>query len=393
MLNTAWTGRIQAIIVGLGLGLAFLMSINWWNIYAYHVPKCPHPNCVADFVAFYAQAQLIWDDRRSLYDLDKQLAYQNRIAPVEKVLPFVYPPITAALLAPLGWVPFSVAFVLMTVVNILLFLLSLRMLIRGLNLTPNQSHWLLLFFLCNFGVQVVIFYGQISALVLFLLTQHVLAQRQSKKISPGVWAGLLCVKPQLLFIPHFVLLLQRNWQNFLVAVLLVIILMGGSFGLIGTTAISDYFHVLRFMATENSWHNPLEGMHNLKALAGVWLPVPWNIYVWWGASGTVLIAVFRVNTQANLQNNGFEIRWITNSLALLLLSPHVFTHDLSLLVLPCALYLSQLKQAVPPGLGVVFILVAILPGVNYLFPTIMAITLSILFLLSLRLAKLRWTQR
>ena len=82
------------------------MSSNWWNIYTHHVPKCQHENCVADFVTFYAAAQLIWDDRQSLYDLDRQQVYQNRIAPVEKVLPFVYPPITAAFLAPLALVPF-----------------------------------------------------------------------------------------------------------------------------------------------------------------------------------------------------------------------------------------------------------------------------------------------
>jgi len=109
--SAAAVRRIKATIFGLGLGLTFLMSTNWWSIYAYRLPKCPYPNCVADFVTFYAQAQLLLDDRRSLYDFDKQLAYQKRIAPVDKVLPFVYPPITAAFLAPLALVPFSTAFI------------------------------------------------------------------------------------------------------------------------------------------------------------------------------------------------------------------------------------------------------------------------------------------
>ena len=46
------TKRLKACVVGVGLGLAFLMSLNWWNIYAHHVPKCNSDNCVADFVTF-----------------------------------------------------------------------------------------------------------------------------------------------------------------------------------------------------------------------------------------------------------------------------------------------------------------------------------------------------
>ena len=227
MVNDAWTSRIKAIIVGLGIGLAFLMSVNWWSIYAYRVPKCPHPNCVADFVTFYAQAQLIWDDRRSLYDLDKQLAYQNRIAPVEKVLPFVYPPITAALLAPLALVPFSTAFLLMTIVNLLLVGQSLRLLIRHLSLTTDQSHWLGVFTLCNFGVHAVVFSGQTSALVVYCLTRHVLAQRHDEKPSAGLWAGLLCVKPQYLAIPHFILLLRGRWRELFVGAVVSVTLVIG----------------------------------------------------------------------------------------------------------------------------------------------------------------------
>ena len=140
MASSSWTNRIKATLVGVGLGLAVLMSNNWWNIYTHHVPKCPaEKNCVADFVTFYAAAQMIWDDRQALYDLERQQIYQNRIAPVEKVLPFVYPPITAAFLAPLAWFRFSTAFLLLTIVNLLLIGQSLRLLMRHLNSIHRPS--------------------------------------------------------------------------------------------------------------------------------------------------------------------------------------------------------------------------------------------------------------
>ncbi len=391
MVNFAWTGRIKALIVGLGLGLAFLMSVNWWSIYADHRLKCLQPNCVADFVTFYAQAQLIWDDRRSLYDLEKQLAYQNRIAPVEKVLPFVYPPITAALLAPLALVPFSTAFLLMTIVNLWLVGQSVRLLIRHLSLTTDQSHWLVLFTICNFGVHAVVFFGQTSALVLYFLTRHVLAQRHDEKPSAGLWAGLLCVKPQYLAIPHFILLLRGRWRELFVGAVVSATLVIGLFLWIGIEASSQYFQLAqRMVRTDNDWWNQWRGMHNLRVLAIYWLPEAWSISIWWAATAVVIATLAWINRRSSAAKENFAPRWIANSLGLLIILPHLFTHDLTLLIIPCALLLSIGKPQVPIGLGVGLALIAILPAVNYLLPTIMATALAVLFLLSLRLATTHW---
>ena len=55
--------------------------------------------------------------------------------------------------------------------------------------------------------------------------------------------------------------------------------------------------------------------------------------------------------------------------------PHLFTHDLTLLIVPCALLLSLVKPQVPLGMGIGLVVLAILPAVNYLIPTIMAVAL------------------
>ncbi|HLN84917.1 MAG TPA: glycosyltransferase family 87 protein [Candidatus Limnocylindrales bacterium] len=390
MVNAAWTGRIKAIIVGVGLGLTFLMSINWWNIYAYHVPKCPDPNCVADFVTFYAQARLIWDDRRSLYDLDKQLIYQNQLAPVEKVLPFVYPPITAALLAPLALVPFSTAFLLMTIVNLLLIGQSARLLIRHLSLTPDQSRWLLLLAFCNYGVHGVVFYGQTSAIVLYVLTLHILAQRHEEKPSAGLWAGLLCVKPQYLAVPHFILLLGGRWREMLVGAAVSATLVIGLFLWIGIDASTQYFQLAqRMMTTDRDWWNQWRGMHNLRVLAIYWLPEAWSIIVWWILSALVVATLVWINRRSASYLETFAVRWIVNSLGLLIILPHLFTHDLTLLIIPGALLLSMSPSPVPPVLGIGLVIFALLPAVNYLFPTIMALALVLAFTASLFFAKSR----
>jgi len=101
----------------------------------------------------------------------------------------------------------------------------------------------------------------------------------------------------------------------------------------------------------------------------------------------VLLAVVWLNQRARHLSNGFEISWIGNSIALLLLSPHLFTHDLTLLVIPAALLLSICGSRVPVWLGVGLVVVGLLPAVTYLLPTIMAAALAIFFIFSLSLTR------
>jgi hypothetical protein len=78
-----------------------------------------------------------------------------------------------------------------------------------------------------------------------------------------------------------------------------------------------------------------------------------------------------------------------NCLGLLIVLPHLFTHDLTLLIIPCALLLSLIKPQVTPAIGVGLVTVAILPAINYLIPTVMAVALVTLFTASLFLARNR----
>jgi hypothetical protein len=383
-----WNRRIKAITVGIGFAVSMTLTSNWWRIYTEHVPNCVHDSCVADFVIFYAQPQMLLENPRALYDLDQQLAFQKRFVPTERVLIFPYPPITAALLMPLTLLSFSGAFLAMTMVNAGLLWATLRRLIRELNLTTDQTHWLVIATLCNFGIQATLSNSHGSIMILYILTRHLLAQKKRNQFASGLWAGMLCLKFQYLVLPHFVLLLHRAWRVFFTGVLVVTILIGGSFLLLGEHTFVQYLEIIRrYSGSEHDWTNPLRDMHNLRALAGVWLPAPWSGVAWFGTEAAVLIMVIWLNWRTRHVPHGFEISWIGNSIALLLLSPHLFTHDLSLLVVPTALLFSICRDFVPVWLGITVAVVGLLPAVNYLLPTIMAAVLAILFVFSLRLTK------
>ncbi len=383
--KTRW---IKAAIFGAGLGLALHMSGNWWNIYRDHVPRCGNENCVADFVPIFAQARMLWEHPTALYDSDQQLVYQKRFAPIERALVSPYPPIAIAFHAPLALLSISRGFLLITLLNVALLCGAFRRLIKDFNLSSDQTHWLLLLGLCNFGILATLANGQSSIIVLYFLTAHLSALKQGKEISAGCWVGMLCVKPQYLALPHFILLLQRKIPGAICGMLLALLLTGGAFLLLGMHTFLQYLHVIRVFSTENSWMNPLEAMHNLKALAGVWLPAPWNHRVWLSAAALVLVAVTWINLCARSLPDGPAICWFPNTIALLLLTPHLFTHDLSLLIIPCALFLRLFKGQVPTWAGVGAVVIVALPAVNYLLPTIMAATLVTLFVLGLILVRM-----
>jgi hypothetical protein len=391
--GTSWSNRFKAVVFGLGLGLALLNSGNWWRILTDRVPLCGQPNCVADFVTFHAQGSLFWQDRHSLYDLDKQLEFQKKVAPTERVLPFVYPPITALLFAPFALLPFPAAFLVATLANFLLITASLRRLTTALSLTRDQLQWLVLFALCNFGVQAVVFYGQTSALVLYFMTRHIVATKQRRELNAGAWAGLLCLKPQYLPVPHLVLLLRHNWRGLAVGIVASVTLILGAFALIGPEATRQYFALAqRMVSMDNDWWNQLGVMHNLRALTIYWLPGRWQPYFWAAGCVGVIAALIFTNLRAGEDPRDFAGRWIVNLLGLLIVIPHLFTHDLTLLVIPAALLLSLGAAQVPLGLGLVLSGLGMLPAVNYLLPTIMATTLVALFILSLVLTGARRKQ-
>ena len=381
---TAWTNRIKGILLGLGLALAFQQSGHWWKIYTDHLPECGVRTCIADFVPFYAQTVMIWENPRRLYEVDQQHDYQRRIFAHERVLHSPYPPITIALFAPLGRLSFSNAFLAMSVLNILLLALSLQQLTRGLKLGHDQTAWLLLFSLCNFGVQATLANAQSSFIVLLFFSRFVLAQKTVAAKHAGLSAGMLCLKPQYVVMPHLLLLLHRNWKQLSIGTVVVLLLTAGPFGLLGIKALTDFLQIAHVTASQNTWANPVEAMHNLKALTAVWLPTRWNPFAWWSISAIVLMTIGWINLRAHHHKRyDFEMLWILNSLALLLLSPHLFTHDLSLLIVPCALLLSTRKQPVPLYQGIGLVLIAMLSAINYLAPTIMAGALVVLLMLSL----------
>ncbi|MGH7782874.1 MAG: glycosyltransferase 87 family protein, partial [Candidatus Binatia bacterium] len=307
--GTLWSNRLKAAAFALALVLTLFSTANWWSIYSHHAPACS-PECAADFVTFYAAAKLFVDHPGSLYDIDQQLAYQNQIAPSQQALPFVYPPITAVMMAPLAWLHFSNAFLTVTLLNGVFVWLSLRKLIRHLHLASDQSHWLILFALCNYGVHHLLYQGQLSALILFLLTNYVLLQKERDNGRSGVWMSLLCVKPQFVPMPGLFLFLQGKWRGLIAGAVLSATWTIAAFLLVGAEATQQFFLLLqRMVIKHNDRWNQLHGMHNLRALAVYWLPPATQSYFWWTICGLLILVLAWINLRFRQRPGNFAACW------------------------------------------------------------------------------------
>jgi hypothetical protein len=363
--SSVWTHRIAALSVGLGIAMCAVTLPCWWTIVRDHSPSCSVSK--PDFMSLYTGAKLFWTNRSALYNLEQQRLIQESIDPSrgDWVLPFFYPPFFAAFLVPLAWLRFSAAFIVMTVINIVLLATTIELLVRRLQLNRQQTYWVVLTTLCNYGVHYGLLEGQTSFIALLLLTLFMLTLRESGFASSGIWSGLLFFKPQLAGIPLLILLSNKKWRAlewaFLTLGLFALISLVG----VGADGIKDYLALSAQAAAGNDYLRiEPEGMHNLRALTYFFFPAPWRNAVWW-AGTIVLVALIVARSRASEKPNGiFFAEWITIAAALILVSPHLHSHDLTLLIIPFALVLKQVGEAVIPLVALTLVIVGVLPLIN-----------------------------
>jgi len=380
-----WNNRLMAVAIGLILAMTALTVRHWYSTFQYGYPPCD--DCRSDFPCFYAAAKLIWQSPSALYDDASQLAIQKIIDPRigDSILPFTYPPFTAVVYMPLGWLPFPAAFLGITIVNLMLLGFSLRLLIARLQLTRQQSTWLILSGLCNFGVHSVLLQGQTSLIVLTLLASFVASIQNRRQIGAGLSAGLLFVKPQLQLIPFIILISRRWWRVLVIASIAAAALAVYSVVLVGWPAILEYIKLLNtYMTKEHGYGSYPESMQNLRALAQYLVSYSWAAPLWIALIVPVVAGLCLLNAKLGDDPNIAEVQWIGNFIAGVLIAPHFNAHDLAILIIPTAFALKHFGEPVPSWLILLVIPLGIYPLValasgNHLPPLVPVVLSVILF--------------
>jgi hypothetical protein len=308
-----------------------------------------------DFTTLYTGALIFRSGHaQQLYDLAVQKEIQDLLLRShgwmfkDGLLLYVYPPFFAPLFIPLTFLRLSIAFHFWNLITLGFLLASVRLLLKDQNrCSPREFLIASLVVLAFFPVFESFYKGQSSFLVLFSLTYTYLSLKRGYDGRAGFALAVGLIKPQLVLVVALVLLIQKRRRAiaaFVVSSLLLSILC---WILVGTQAISAYFSLSRSAMTWDGAFNFIPGrMPNLRgtihrvtdvirllsggaqpsthamlltALALSLLVLIWIMHCW---KGTWKPAAHR-----------FDLQFAFTIIATLLITPYIYGHDLSLLVL------------------------------------------------------------
>lgn len=258
---------------------------------------------------------------------------------------FLYPPFVALALAPLAAVGYSSAYLLWFILNCLLLVGVLVALQRYLQLSRSGSVLLVVAGASFFPLFATLAQGQVSMLLLAVLTASFLALRSEREGWAGAFLALALIKPPYVLPFLILLLVQGRWRalaSFCAAGSALAVL---PMAILGTSINQGYLHLLRQAA---GWHTATGGFspqanQNLAGFFQLLFAAPVATILQWGFSVAALAAVAVIAHRRRPADLPFAAATVTA----LLVNPHVLVHDLSLLLIPAAIAIRHARAQQP----------------------------------------------
>ncbi len=304
-----------------------------------------------DFVSFYMAGDMVLHGHSAaLYNLEEQTRWQEQLLYPHSIAigvqPFYNPPTLIPLLLPFSLGSLSQGYRLWLAFNLILLAGFFLIVQHHLKLDGSDRFLFLLAILSFYPLTIQLVQGQTAMLVLIGLTLAYLGLRSGHEFLAGLALALCAIKPQLVLPLFLVLLFKRRWSALAglatgtAALALPLLPVLGPANMVRWATLS----VAGFQAPATHGDFPLR-MQSWQA-----------VVVALGASGTagaVLLVLLSLLTLGVLawvwkgawQPGGerFPLQMAATVWLTLLLSPHLYMHDLTLWLLPGAL----LAYAVP----------------------------------------------
>ncbi len=328
----SWTLRLVAWTYM--VGLAVMLSL--WAVFLTRQTSLLDYSYRYDFLCGYVGARaVVTGNSGKLYDLSEQhLLSDAAIAPYQRsrLLPFVYPAYVALLLAPLGGLSYAHAFLLWDGINLVL---ALILSVRLSQLGSGKREKMAFFFAAWAAVPLLLtlLHAQFGMLPALGLGEALLALRAGKKARAGAWLLLGLIKPQLILAPVFALLCWRCWRAVGTFVAGTCLLAAASFAALGFW-IPAYLRLLAEFERLGPELSLYPGaMQN-------WRGAGWVAFGPHGAMFTLLLTGLSILLILQLawRRSRWESRLAAIVLLGLLISPHLFLHDL-VIAIPAGIFL------------------------------------------------------
>lgn len=346
----AAVGLAAALCLGLAQVLAWLVGIRGvGGLEAYVLAHTDFLSALTGGLAIRS------GDGARLYDLASQHAIQSRVvAPyfalrADTTLPYIHPPLEAILIAPLMGLPYSLIYALWVVLAVCAVLLSLRLLTQALPMARPVRWVLSAASLSYLPFHEALWLGQSTPLVLLGLCGAYVALKRGRDGWAGVALTLVALKPQ--FLPAIVLLLLLARRGKSLAILTGL-LAASSAAYMPLLGLDWPLHYARGVADSARGGARLGEypavMHNWRALLlqllGGWAPrlvtpaligvtalslgvLVWCWWRWHSTAGRVRVARPAAEPLPDLL-------WALAVVVAVLISPHLYIHDLTVLILP-----------------------------------------------------------
>ena len=356
------TPRVRRLSLGLGLPnkrwrFFLLYCLETLFAYGYVILRGARPGFWVgphDFTSFYTGALMLRQGLGSrLYDLAAQAQVQQALLRpygwvfADGLLPYIYPPFLAVLFVPLTWVSLQWAFILWNLANLALIITTVALLLaQWRRLSPGYLAISTVIALAFIPVFQGVRNGQSSFLVLLALTLTYVAQAKKHEALSGLALAFGLIKPQLVVLFVLWLLVRRRWRALLAFGAAAIALLFVSCGITGSDGLMAYLPLTRQMLAwdgrygiypavmpnlrgtvvrlshlHQAWQgSPPSTLATMLANVLFALPILWLLFLGW-----------RTSRQGSM--GAEDLCFAQTISAGLLLSPHLYGHDLSLLVL------------------------------------------------------------
>jgi hypothetical protein len=359
-----------------------------------------------DFIIFYTGAQIVNDGKSNeLFKIKTQNAYQAKfeVPQLEWPLPFNHAPYELIFFLPLAHFSYPVAHAIWSGVNLLLLSFMLQWLVHYVH-SPH-SLFIVASVLAWFPTMEALRLGQDSILSAALLLAVFAALKRQRDGWAGFFLALGLYKPQLVLPMVGVFLVARRWRSLIVFGVTGVALLTISLAMVGQQGIFDLASILKSMGNYAFVVRPalmpnVRGLstallhgENFRAMAAIVVVslalYAFCLYLWCGKFDVV--------------SSGFDLKFSLTLVTTVLISYHLYAHDLFPLSLSMILLFRYVSSADPyrPALSNVFyglLLIFFLPFVpRYLMESRLfwwwAVPILLLYLiLSVEILKRRWLE-
>lgn len=352
--SVPWLGFCLPLIL---MAVIILFSPNFRHTESETVRDKPlGGDLVQDWVGGYIAGASEQADRDRLYDLKfvKSVQHAPSIVgfswPKGDYFPMVYPPFYYQAMQPIALVSFPSAIKIWGVICAIAVSLAAFLLFQFYRPSRGWIGIAILAGLFFFPLITCLTMGQKSTLLLLILTATFVLLHHNKPLPAGMLFGLIAFKPHLGIVIGLTMLLKRQWA-FAAGALLTVGLMVGISWWHNPSVWHDYVSVVSGMNDYvESGGYQLAQSHSLwgaMQLTFSGLASSWVVKAIAGAIAVgVLFLLWRImRGPVVTSSQRFACQFSAMVFATVMLSPHFYTYDLTILLLPVLLIATSLPVA------------------------------------------------